>query len=186
MSSNEVVIAITLTILLTSVIAFGGLSTPESAQFANFAQTVDNVYTATMNAFADLKVEHAIAGEYRTNEQIYYEIATGIDPGENGTLMGANVNKIGNDNKNCQRLNPDVSQKTLGMTLPNIRETNIAWYTTSDGQIFNATGYTYDGKTYFNASCYKEGELPASKTNTQEKLAEKIADTLLKYEKIVK
>lgn len=87
---------------------------------------------------------------------------------------------------NCQRIDPNTAKANIHMNLPDVREANCAWYITTEGEVFNATGYIYDSKTFFNASCYKEGELTASKTNTQEKLAIKIADVLLNNENIVK
>ena len=189
MSNNSAVIAVVTIILLSSIVIFSGLSTPDSAQFANFCQQVDNVYMATMDRFGDLKVEHAIAGDIRTNEQIYFEVATGLDIGEYGAMSGAELTGIKGSKStgvakgdNCQRIDPDTARSNINMSLPYIRETNCAWYITKDGQIFNATGYIYDDKTYFNASVYKDEELPASTTNPQEKLAIKIAEAIENYE----
>ena len=105
-------------------------------------------------------------------------------------MMGADYLTPGSSGKKFQRINPDYAEnnikdnKGLGITLPTIRETNEAWYITAEGQVFNATGFVYHGKTYFTADCYVDRELP-TKSGPQEELAEKIADTLLRGERIV-
>ena len=171
-------------IILSTIVIFSGLGTPDRAQFAMFCQEVDNVSMDVINSYADLKAEHAIARENRTDEQLYYEVATGIDAGEDGTMMGANVSRAGDDGENCQRINPD--KNNLSGSLPEIRETDVAWYITTNGTVFNATGFVHEGKTYFTASHYKNEELDAQKSDTQEDLAFDIAEAILNKESEVK
>lgn len=130
------------------------LSVPASAQFAHFTQECDNVYSAILNKYADTKVKHAIAGEYRTDEQIYLEIATGKDCGEYATMPDG-----------IQNISTDItfqSYSSNSFTLPLVRESNKAWYVTKDGRVFNANGYIYGNKTYFSGSIYTLGKLESS------------------------
>ena len=138
---------------------------PESGYFAQFCQELDNVQSEVLNSFADLKVKYAINGEKIENEQIYIEIATGNK--QNGTTEMVN---------GCQKIEVNwVAQKEL----PYVRERNDGWYITKDGSIFNATGYVYDGKTYWTPNCYTEGELSTSFDETRVKtIAESVINNL--------
>ena len=190
MENSNVLVAVVLAIVITSsIIIFSGLDTPERAKLANFGQQISNVQSAIVDQFTGVATKYATEGETRNVEQHYYTLATGLDAGKYGTMMGADYSTIGTSGKKFQRISPTHAEKKiveggLGYALPKIRETNEAWYITADGKVFNATGFVADGKTYFTADCYVEGELPA-KSGPQEELAEKIADTLLKGEFIV-
>lgn len=163
-SSAVVVVAV---IILASMLVFSGLKTPDSSRFAAFTQDVDNVYTATIDSFAELKVKHAISGDYRTNEQIYIEVVTGNDPGQYAVMGTSKV--INGDLKKeipseqstgCQNILENGNQLNyLPYSLPSIREHKDGWYVTSDGRVFNATGFVYNERTYWDASHYTEGEL---------------------------
>ena len=123
--NNNSSIVLMAVIILTSIVVFSSIdtSTPASASFANFAQQVDNVYASTLNSFADLKVKHAISGDYRTNEQIYIEVATGEDPGQYAVMgidkvtKGTSVEDFKTlTSKNIQRINEDKSINSIGIT----------------------------------------------------------------------
>lgn len=190
MENSNVLVAVILAIVITSsIVIFSGMDTPERAQLANFVQQVSNVQSAVVDQLTGVATNYATKGESRNVEQHYYTLATGLDAGKYGTMMGADYSTIGTSDKKFQRISPThaerkISEGGLGYALPNVRETNDAWYITAEGQVFNATGFVHKGKTYFTADCYVERELPA-KSGPQEELAEKIADTLLKREFIV-
>ena len=191
LENSNVLVAVILAIIITSsIVIFSGMDTPERAQLANSMQQVSNVSSAVIDQLTSVSVEYAVEGESRNTEQVYYTLATGLDAGRYGTMMGADYLTPGSSGKKFQRINPDYAKnstkdnKGLGIVLPNVRVTNEAWYITAEGQVFNATGFVHKGKTYFTADCYVERELPA-KSGPQEELAEKIADTLLKGEFIV-
>ena len=173
----SLIITIIVIIILAAIVIFSGLGTPDSAQFSNFCQDCDNVYSAVMNKFADLKVDHALSGDYRTDEQIYIEIATGEDPKQyavmdnNAVAKGDASSGIAGAgaSKGVQLIESGDSKRMINLVLPTVRQSNNAWYVTKDGQVFNATGYFYDGKTYFNAAIHHDGELPATDTTEQDR-----------------
>ena len=190
LENSNVLVAVVLAIVITSsIIIFSGLDTTERAKLANFGQQISNVQSAIVDQLTGVATKYATEGETRNVEQHYYTLATGLDAGKYGTMMGADYSTIGTSGKKFQRISPTHAEKKiveggLGYALPKIRETNEAWYITAKGKVFNATGFVADGKTYFTADCYVERELPA-KSGPQEELAEKIADTLLRGERIV-
>lgn len=163
----SLIITIIVIIILAAIVIFTGLGTPDSAQFAAFTQQVDNVYMAVMNAHADLKVKHAISGDYRTDEQIYMQVATNSDPEQYAVMTGAAAPTTVattlnlSSSAHVQRILPDAAKVTMKMTLPKIRQSNAQWYVTEDGRVFNSNGYEYDGKTYFSGSIYNKTVLPA-------------------------
>ena len=190
MENSNALVAIILAIVITSsIVIFTGMDTPERAQLANFAQDVSNVSAAIIDQLASVSIQFAVEGKTRNTEEHYYTLATGLDAGQYGTMMGADYLTPGTSDKKFQRINPSHAEKRtaeggLGYTLPKVRGTNEAWYVTANGIVFNATGFVSDGRTYFTADCYVERELPA-KSGPQEELAEKIADALLAGESIV-
>ena len=191
MENSNILVALFLTIVITSsIVLFNGMDTPESTEFANFDQQIANVSSAVIDQLTSVATQNAIDGKTRNTEQIYYTLATGLDAGEYGTMMGADYLTPGSSGKKFQRINPNYAKnstkdnKGLGITLPKIRETNEAWYITAEGKIFNATGFVFNGRTYFTADCYVERELPA-KSGPQEDLAAKIADALIARESVV-
>ena len=150
---------------------------------------------AVTNKFADLKTKHAIAKEYRTDEQIYIEIATAVDPGQYASMGTTEVkdnesNATIGETTGIQNIVADYSNVvdgsavqvkvnngtatstvskpatgSLGMTLPTVREYNKAWYVTKEGRVFNANGYAYNGKTYYDAKHYEEEEKGSQDTD---------------------
>lgn len=173
----SLIITIIVIIILAAIVIFTGLGTPDSAQFAGFTQQVDNVYSAVMNKFADLKAKHAISGDYRTDEQIYIEVARNADPeqyaamnGDQTPLPGAAATGVATG-IGYQNILPTTAQASLNMKLPNVRQSNKAWYVTEDGRVFNANGFTYDNKTYFDASHYANKELAANDTTNANRAA---------------
>lgn len=190
----SLIITIIVIIILAAIVIFSGMDTPERAQLANFGQQVSNVSSAIVDQLTGASTEFATEGKTRNTEQIYYRLATGLDVGQFGTMQGEDVTDHSGDNgandTNCQRINPEYAarktsdaKKGLGITLPKVRETNIAWYVTEDGKVFNATGFVSGGKTYFTADLYTEDDTTMTSSdinNTYEERAEKIAAELIK------
>ncbi len=189
----SLIITIIVIIILAAIVIFTGLGTPDSANFAHFCQDVDNVQSAVLNRFADLKAMHATANQTRTNEQIYYEIATGETSRADGQYLVMNSDEVcpaktslvSSDSKKCQNITANI-----GLTLPEVRQSNKAWYITKDGQVFNATGYPYkvDGTTYyyFTANAKTSQALNATQSTygasaTGKDRADLIADALIAH-----
>lgn len=209
----SLIITIIVTIILAAIVIFSGMDTPERAQLATFGNNVTNISAALQDQLTGVSTKHATRNETRNTEQIYFELATGVDCGQFGAMTttdsgdalfaksgtpgdanykvthysGENYGNATTD-KLCQRIIPahaaaSSKEGGLGYTLPNVRETNEAWYVTQDGQVFNATGFVSGGNTYFNASVYASGELVLTSVNRRDdwdQLAEKIADALVK------
>jgi len=156
----SLIITIIVIIILAAIVIFAGLGTPDSANFAKFCQDVDNVQSVVLNSFADLKANYATQNKTRTNEQLYMEVATGtpinqytnmqVDKksGDSGYVEGTSANFAKTAENACQNIISENAK--LRYKLPDVRQSNSAWYVTADGQVFNATGYLYkvDGKTY--------------------------------------
>ena len=181
MNNSNLIVTVAVIIILSSIVIFTGLDTPDSAQFSAFCNDVDSVYMNVMDKYGNLKADHAINGDYRTNEQIYIEIATGTDPGQyssmgnnyiktdaiNGIPTGDGIQLIkassnAAEGKMKSGYSSTGNNESLIKYLPQVRGTDNAWYVTEDGRIFNATGHIYDDKTYFNASFYAPIELSAT------------------------
>jgi len=144
------IITIIVIIILAAIVIFTGLGTPESAQFSAFTNDVDTVYMAVMDKFADLKVQHTLSGDYRTNEQIYIEIAQGKAAADqytvmntDGTTAGSAANGIGNGDAGTGCINIQKDNTLLTVRLPKVREDENYWYILKDGRVFNETGYLY-------------------------------------------
>jgi len=159
------IITIIVIIILAAIVIFTGLGTPESAQFSAFTNDVDTVYMAVMDKFADLKVQHTLSGDYRTNEQIYIEIAQGKAAADqytvmntDGTTAGSAANGIGNGDAGTGCINIQKDNTLLTVRLPKVREDENYWYILKDGRVFNETGYLYNGKTYVNSTFYYTNE----------------------------
>lgn len=170
----SLIITIIVIIILAAIVIFNGLNTPNSAQFAAFTQQVDNVQMAVMNKHGELKTKHSIAGHYRTDEQIYLEIATGEDHGMEAFMCttGNTYKTTSDTSTGIQNILPGKStdkEHSIGMTLPKVRESNNAWYVTKEGRVFNGNGYTYNGKTYYDARHYEDGEKGSTDDENSEK-----------------
>lgn len=201
-NSNLAIVLVTV-VLLSSIVIFSSLDTPDSAQLATFGNNVSNVTSAIIDQLTGVSVNYAVNNQYRNTEQIYFTLATGLDAGQKGAMivrdpksselkdniLTLNNKETAND-KNCQRIIPEHAAKKskeggLGYSLPYVRESNAAWYVTEEGQVFNATGFVMKGKTYFTASLYYNGELKmtsSDKTNTYSERAQAIAEALLNGE----
>ena len=163
----SLIITIIVIIILAAIVIFSGMDTPERAQLANFGQQVSNVSSAIVDQLTGVSTQFATEGKTRNTEQIYYTLATGEDAGQYGKMKGDELITSGETvatSENCQNIVPAHSAaKTnaggLGLTLPTVREHNEAWYVTSEGKVFNATGFVSGGKTYFTADLYADGEL---------------------------
>ncbi len=152
----SLIITIIVIIILAAIVIFTGLGTPDSANFAHFCQDVDNVQSVVLNSFADLKASYATQNKTRTNEQIYAEVASGKS-GDQYTHMAYAADPTSNSGSfnptpavnACQNIKSGNS-KINGYKLPDVRQSNTAWYVTADGRVFNATGYVYkvDGVEY--------------------------------------
>ena len=156
----SLIITIIVIIILAAIVIFSGLGTPDSANLAAFTKQCENVSDAVLNRYALLYEHHSLNQEPRTQEQIYMEIADGVEfSGDTarGQSMGATQ---------CRNIDADAAtaavtednRAPLNMTLPQVNHKNDAWYVTKDGKIFNTTGFPYDGKTYFNGSTYQVGD----------------------------
>jgi len=162
------IITIIVIIILAAIVIFTGLGTPDSAQFSAFTNDCDTVYMAVLNRFSQLKVDHAISGDYRTNEQIYIEVARGEDPNQYA-VMNTDTDPTNNKSTTATSIPHSSSTgcqqiiakgiKDMGLTkLPTVRQDQGKyWYVTQDGRVFNSTGYEYNGKTYYNATYYADG-----------------------------
>ena len=179
----SLIITIIVIIILAAIVIFTGLGTPDSASFASFCQDCDNVYVDMIDKFAEVKVRHSLSGEYRTNEQLYAEVATGLTTitqydGMNNmddtVTAGSNTLQAGTK---CQRIIPGST--LLDVKLPDVRENDCAWYVTEEGHVFNATGYIYDAKTYFNAGAFAGEELNVEKGQEYRNRANTIAQALV-------
>ena len=166
----SLIITIIVIIILAAIVIFTGLGTPDSAQFSSFCNDVDSVYMAMIDQYGELKVEHAVANHTRTDEQIFLEIAIGDDKEQYSvmnntiTLDGSADDGVPTTGLGYQNIDPVDSylKKEANYTLPDVRQSNEAWYVTKEGKIFNANGFVYDDKTYFNASYYYGSELKAT------------------------
>lgn len=193
------IITIIVIIILAAIVIFTGLGTPDSANFATFCQNVDNVQSAVLNAYSELRTEHAIAGHTRNDEQIYMEIAVGerspigqysymsvatAPTGEASTTYAARDNSKATEAEACQKIviNSDGTAKSTYMKkllLPTVREDRNAWYITRKGQVFNATGYVYKNgsttSTYYTASVKSKNKKELGADDTYASDAKKIA-----------
>lgn len=186
MSNSTTSIMVMVIVLVSAVVIFNGFSTVDSANLAAFTQKVDNVNSAVINLYANLFQDYAVKGIYTSREKVYYEVATGIalEDSKAGTdiMNGADVTSKTSGNKNFQRINPKTFTE---LTLPDINGTNETWYITKDGTVFNASGFVFEDRTYFSASCYCKGKVPSSTSQYNEDIAEKIAEAILNDENIV-
>lgn len=174
----SLIITIIVIIILAAIVIFSGMDTPERAQLSNFAQQVSNVHSAVIDQLTGATTEYATSGKTRNTEQIYYYLATGKDATQYGTMQGVDDATSG-DSELCQNIDVTNAKSLLKLTLPDVREHDEAWYVTSDGKIFNATGFVSGGKTYFTADLYADEELKVdSAENKYEARALKIAEYL--------
>lgn len=185
----SLIITIIVIIILAAVVIFSGMDTPERAQLATFTQNVSNVSSALTDQLTGVSTEYATSNRVRNTEQVYYTLATGEDAGQYGKMKGIDLvasgeETLSGDADGCQNILPDHAKAKskdggLGLTLPTVREHNEAWYVTSEGKVFNATGFVSGGKTYWTADLYTEGELNVSAaSNTYEARAKQIAAAL--------
>ncbi len=176
------IIALILFSLLIWKLCFSS-SNNNNSSLENFNQSIEKVDELIFSRFSELFKLHGQKSDERSNEQLYYEAATGIDAGESGEMKGSVISNDNNgENKNYQRINPDIYD------LPKVRGSNLEWYVINNGQIFNATGF-YDkesDKTYFTPYCYQNGKLKINKKSVNNEIAQKIADTLQSGELIIK
>ena len=78
--------------------------------------------------------------------------------GNKTVLKGSASTGIAAGSKGVQLIESGDAKNSIGLNLPTVRQSNNAWYVTKDGQVFNATGYFYDGKTYFNAAVQRTNQ----------------------------
>ena len=184
----SLIITIIVIIILAAIVIFTGLNTPDAANFAKFCQECDNVYSAVFNSYADLKAKYGVRNQTRTDEQIYFEVATGVDCTQYGGMTINTTTPATRSSgetvaagENCQNL-VVASNKAMPNKLPEVRQSNKAWYVTEDGRVFNANGYVYknDGETgtYFTSNLHFVGTLPADNTD-QNARATTIATALM-------
>ena len=156
----SLIITIIVIIILAAIVIFTGLGTPDSAQLAGFTQQCDNVSSAVLNTYAKLYEKHGLNNEYRTQEQIYMEVAKGSDmSGESGFTRTTVMTSAVQGDARAQLITQGLSAAQtdvygLNMVLPKVNNDNTKWYVTADGKVFNQTGFQHDNKIYYNGYTY--------------------------------
>ena len=160
-----VILAVIVAACVYAFYHFADFDFEETDILESFGVDTDVIQADLNNSFYLLKKEHTESGDFRTDEQIYMEIVTGKDPGENATMEN-----------HCQLIN---TEEFIGYaSFPEVRGSKEAWYVTNTGVIFNATGFIHKGKTYFNNLYYSNKELDAG-SGPQIERALKIADAII-------
>lgn len=191
----SLIITIIVIIILAGITIFRGTGTLGKTQLADFVSQVSSLADAVQDKYSSLFTDYALDGDSRTEEQIYFQIATGIDGGEGTYMNGFTTSVAESDGKDYQNIvNNDEAEKEedknvgtrIGMSLPKVRGKVDGWCITKNGQIFNASGF-YDegsGRTYFTANLYVDSQLASSSdTTTLANRAETISRTILAGEK---
>ena len=128
------IITIIVIIILAAIVITMSLSTPEQASFAAYCNAMGALQEKVTLAYGEVYTDHAIANESKTRAQIYYEVATGTEGEPTGTST-------------------KISSETYVGELPEITtsaDTNLEYYITLDGLVFNMPAFEYDGKYYFS------------------------------------
>ena len=168
----SLIITIIVIIILAAIVIFSGFGTISKAQLADYTQQVASLNEAAQNSFAKLFGNHNLDRESRTAEQIYYEVATGVDMLSGDAQANQNFKMTGyTDDSGCgfQPITVATAAQNVGISLPEVRNVTNGWCITSNGQVFNASGF-YDSdseRTYFSASVYSEGQLDATSDTTK-------------------
>ena len=145
----------------------GSTDTIEKANYASFCMHLGELSDEILINSAVLKSEHAKAGEIRTDAQIYYEVATGMNPAIDEKVP--NGEKFDFDfldtDEVCYefKLNDiTVYEKTKNL----YGEENEKYYVSSTGKVFTLPGFKeeqYDGEIRYyvniNGNYYVEGEV---------------------------
>lgn len=114
LENSNVLVAVILAIIITSsIVIFSGLDTPERAKLANFVQQISNVQSDLVDQLTGIATNYATKGESRNVEQHYYTLATGLDAGKYGTMMGADYSTIGTSGKKFQRISPAHAERKI-------------------------------------------------------------------------
>ena len=120
----SLIITIIVTIILASIVIFSGLATPEKARLAKFATDIDNVQTASNNAYYDKATEVALKGEVWSEAQLYEYVATGID--DRSQLNNGGIIPIDEQNNKLNMTLPKYENCRWGIALENISSTIYA------------------------------------------------------------
>ena len=191
----SLIITIIVIIILAAIVIFTGFGTLSKAQLADFAQQVASLNDAALNCYAKFYGNNGLDRLSRTPEQVYYKVATGKDlvkSGDQATttqyykMYGyAEETSASTTSAGFQPIvnnGTDTVSKRLGMSLPNVRNFTNGWCITSNGQVFNASGF-YDSdsnRTYFSANIYAEGQIKATEVpKTLDARAKLIAEKII-------
>lgn len=80
----SLIVTIIVIIILATITIFNGLNTPAQAEFAEFTTEISDFVLVLQKEYLEKFGEYARLGDNRTKSQVYYELATGVDVGENG------------------------------------------------------------------------------------------------------
>ncbi len=89
----SLIITIIVIIILSAIVIFSGMDTPEKAQLSKVISDIDNVQTAVDQAYYGLYTEKAVAGEVWTQSQFYEAVAIGET--DRNKLSGDGLIEIG-------------------------------------------------------------------------------------------
>lgn len=158
------VVTIIVIIILASIVIFNGLSTPESAEFSEFATEVSEFNLVAKNEYAKIFREHIEQNDIVTDSHIYYELATGRKESPNPVDTVDNLGNIYPDMLNGNEYylieddinidGCDTDKKYFG--------DNEKHYITDEGEVFILPGYLVEEngvqKWWINENKYYVGE----------------------------
>ena len=75
----SLIITIIVIIILAAIVIFTGLNTPDRANLARFVSEFSDFNSAVQQDYMRRKTQNAMAGNTRTDAQIYYSIASGTE-----------------------------------------------------------------------------------------------------------
>lgn len=172
LSLISLIITVIVIIILATIVIFSGLKTPDRANFAKFAEDFSSYKTAIAEDFMKKKTAYALEEKTRTDEQIYYIIATG-----NENNVDANTNPIesGLINDLAIEIYPEklsgtkYFEITSDTNIEGINKENFFFepdekhYITDEGEVFILPGYLVDDgdshRWYITESKYYTNEL---------------------------
>ena len=163
-----IITIIVVIILAVIVLRSGASDTPDQAAFSGFTQEMGELQDSVTAAMLEVKGKEQLAGNPRSEAQIYNFIARGGYEGFSGEREKAN-NTIPNDakwltqahanNTYCTLINKEYAEDMLGRKLPVRKvetalgvEQEMSYFVTPEGTVFCWPPYVYNGKTYVNAN----------------------------------
>ena len=144
----SLIIIIIVIIILAAIVIFTGLGTPDQANFARFAQEFSDFDLAVTNDYAERYTNNVLLNKTRSKAQIYYEIASGVDVGQNGdpeevdTIqnLGLNILPEGLRGKEYYEIVEDKNIKNWKKE-SQYYEAVEKHYVTDEGDVFFLPGY---------------------------------------------